>query len=47
MFRALKSFFAGRPDPGQLALDLDAPAPRTADDLLALLRSMGLRRIWL
>lgn len=45
MFRALKSFFAGRPDPGQLALDLDAPAPRTADDLLALLRSMGLRRI--
>ena len=45
MFRALKSFFAGRPDPGQLALDLDAPAPHTADDLLALLRSMGLRRI--
>jgi len=45
MLRALKSFFTGRPDPGQLALDLDAPAPRNADDLLALLRSMGLRRI--
>lgn len=45
MLRALKSFFTGRPDPGQLALDLDAPAPRNADDLLTLLRSLGLRRI--
>jgi len=45
MFRALKSFFAGRPDPGQLALDFDASAPRNADELLALLRSLGLKRI--
>ena len=45
MLRALKSFFTGRPDPGQLALELDAPAPRNADDLLVLLRTLGLRRI--
>jgi hypothetical protein len=45
MFRALKSLFAGRPDPGQLALDFDAPAPRDSAELLALLRSLGLKRI--
>ena len=45
MFRTLKSFFGGRPDPGQLAFDLDAPAPRDADELLELLRSLGLKRI--
>jgi hypothetical protein len=44
MFRALKSFFAGH-DPGQLALEFDAPAPRDAEELLALLRSLGLKRI--
>jgi hypothetical protein len=44
MLRALKSFL-GRRDPAQLALELDAAPLRTDDDLLARLRSLGLRRI--
>jgi hypothetical protein len=32
-------------DPAQLELGVEAPAPRTADELLARLQSMGLRRI--
>jgi len=46
MLRALRSFFGGRNDAGQLALELEAPAPpRSADELLAHLRSLGLKRI--
>jgi SprT-like family len=46
MLRALRSFFGGRHDAGQLALELEAPAPpRNADELLAHLRSLGLKRI--
>jgi hypothetical protein len=48
VLRALRSFFAGRHDAAQLAFELEAaspPAPRNADELLALLRSLGLRRI--
>jgi len=44
MLRALKSLF-GRRDPAQLVLELDAGQLRTADDLLARLRSLGLKRI--
>ena len=44
MLRALKSFL-GRRDPAQLTFELDAAPLRTADDLLARLRSLGLRRI--
>lgn len=51
MLRSLKTFLrqgAFAPSP-QLALDLDAPAtpapPRDADELLAVLRALGLRRI--
>jgi SprT-like family protein len=43
MFRALKRFLK-RPDPSQLTLPLDG-APRSGDELLAKLRSLGLRRI--
>lgn len=46
MFRALRSLLAGgRRDPAQLTLDLEAGQLRTADDLLARLRSLGLKRI--
>jgi hypothetical protein len=46
VLRALKSLLGrGRRDPAQLALDLDAGQLRTADDLLARLRSLGLMRI--
>ncbi len=46
MLRALRSLFAGgRRDPAQLTLELDAGQLRTADDLLARLRSLGLERI--
>ncbi len=44
MLRALKSLF-GRRDPAQLVLELDAGQLRTGDDLLARLRSLGLKRI--
>jgi hypothetical protein len=44
MLRALKSLL-GRRDPAQLALELDAAPLRSGDDLLARLRSLGLRRI--
>jgi SprT-like family len=44
MLRALKSLLARR-DPAQLTLELDAGQLRTADDLLARLRSLGLTRI--
>jgi hypothetical protein len=44
VLHALKSFF-GRRDPAQLTLELDAAPPLTGDDLLARLRSLGLRRI--
>jgi hypothetical protein len=46
MLRALKALFAGRHDPRQLAFDLEVPAPpRNAEELLAQLRSLGLKRI--
>jgi len=46
MLRALKSFFGGRHDAGQLALELEGPpSPRDADELLARLQSLGLKRI--
>ncbi|HEV8448006.1 MAG TPA: SprT-like domain-containing protein [Gemmatimonadaceae bacterium] len=46
MLHALKSLLArGRRDPAQLTLELDAGQLRTADDLLARLRSLGLKRI--
>jgi hypothetical protein len=46
MLHALRSFLrAGRRDPAQLVLELDAGHLRTADDLLARLRSLGLKRI--
>ncbi len=44
MLRALKSLL-GRRDPTQLVLELDASQLVTADDLLARLRSLGLKRI--
>jgi hypothetical protein len=44
MLRALKSLL-GRRDPAQLVLELDAGQLRTGDDLLARLRSLGLKRI--
>jgi len=45
MFRALRAVFGRRrPDPAQLSFDLDG-APRTADQLLARLRALGLERI--
>jgi len=44
VLHALKSFF-GRRDPAQLTLELDAAPLLTGDDLLARLRSLGLRRI--
>jgi hypothetical protein len=44
MFRAVKSLL-GRRDPAQLVLELDAGQLRSADDLLARLRSLGLKRI--
>lgn len=44
MLRALKAFL-GRRDPVQLTLELDAATLQTGDDLLARLRSLGLRRI--
>ena len=46
MFHALRSLLGkGRRDPAQLALDLDGGQFRTAEDLLARLRSLGLKRI--
>jgi hypothetical protein len=46
MFRALRSLLGkGRRDPAQLMFDLDGGQLRTADDLLARLRSLGLKRI--
>ncbi len=44
MLRALKTLF-GRRDPAQLTLDLDRGQLRTGEDLLARLRSLGLKRI--
>lgn len=44
MLHALRTFF-GRRDPAQLSLELDTVELRTADDLLARLASLGLRRI--
>jgi SprT-like family protein len=46
MLHALRSLLGGgRRDPAQLTLELDAGRLRTADDLLARLRSLGLKRI--
>ena len=46
MLRALRSLLVkGGRDPAQLALELDGGQLRTADDLLARLRSLGLKRI--
>ena len=44
MFHALTRLFRRRPDPAQLALELDAP-PRDAAELLARLRALGLTAI--
>jgi hypothetical protein len=45
MFHTLKAVFGRRrPDPAQLSFDLE-PTPQTADDLLARLRVLGLKRI--
>lgn len=45
MFHTLKAVFGRRPpDPAQLSLDLET-APRNADELLARLRGLGLKRI--
>ena len=46
MLRALKRYLTRSLDPAQLALPLDGPPPlRHGDDLLARLRTLGLRRI--
>ena len=45
MLRALTRFFRARYDPSQLALALDVAVPRDADELLDLLRELGLARI--
>ena len=45
MLRALTRLFRATYDPSQLALALDVAAPRDADELLALLRELGLARI--
>jgi hypothetical protein len=46
MLQALTRFFGGRSDPAQLPLPLDiAPGVRTADELLARLRELGLTTI--
>ena len=45
MLRALTRLFRGRRDSAQLELVLDATAPRDADELLARLQRLGLRRI--
>ena len=44
MLRSLSRFLRTFVDPAQLALSLEGP-PRTAGELLALLRSIGMRRI--
>ena len=44
MLRSLSRFIRSFVDPAQLALSLEG-SPRTADELLALLRSIGMRRI--
>ena len=44
MLLALKSVFGRRRDAAQLTFELDAP-PRDADELLARLRALGLKRI--
>ena len=44
MLRSLSRFFRNFVDPAQLALSLEGP-PRSADELLALLQSIGMRRI--
>jgi hypothetical protein len=48
MFHSLKSLWRrrhARPEPSQLSLELEQSMPRTADELLARLRTMGLKRI--
>ena len=45
MLRALTRFFRATYDPSQLGLALDVAAPKDADQLLALLRELGLARI--
>ncbi|MDB4887933.1 MAG: protein of unknown function SprT [Gemmatimonadetes bacterium] len=45
MLHALTRFFRGRRDIAQLELGFDGTAPRTADELLARLQRLGLRRI--
>ena len=45
MLRALTRLFRTACDPSQLALELDVVPPRNADELLALLRELGLARI--
>jgi hypothetical protein len=45
VLRALTRLFRATCDPSQLALELDVTAPRNADELLALLRELGLARI--
>lgn len=44
MLRSLSRFFRSFADPAQLSLSLDGP-PRSAEELLAFLRSIGMRRI--
>ena len=45
MLRALTRLFRASCDPSQLDLGLGVAAPRDADELLALLRELGLARI--
>ena len=45
MLQALTRFFRGRVDAAQLELSFDRTAPRTAEEFLARLRLLGLKRI--
>ena len=45
MLQALTRFFRGRVDAAQLELTFDHTSPRNADELLARLKQLGLRRI--
>ena len=45
MLQALTRFFRGRVDAAQLELTFDRAAPRNADEFLARLKQLGLRRI--
>ena len=45
MLQALTRFFRGRVDAAQLELSFDRTAPRTAEEFLARLRQLGLKRI--